>query len=146
MSEQSRNVRFSKEYFARQRFRIAPEQSCHSPHHSAPSHRGLVPSRPQFNTHFRKTFVDVLGKAAAGVLLRRVTFHYTPKHASWLNMAEIEIGIMDRQCTGQRIATVELLQTEVESWQQQRNTAKRDIEWRFTRQDADRKLSKYYVP
>jgi hypothetical protein len=41
---------------------------------------------------------------------------------------------------------VELLQTEVESWQQQRNTAKRDIEWRFTRQDADRKLSKYYVP
>ena len=98
------------------------------------------------NTHFRKTFVDVLGKAAAGVLLRRVTFHYTPKHASWLNMAEIEIGIMDRQCTGQRIGTVELLQTEVESWQQQRNAAKRGIEWRFTRQDADRKLSKYYVP
>jgi DDE superfamily endonuclease len=98
------------------------------------------------NTHFRKTFVDVLGKAAAGVLLRRVTFHYTPKHASWLNMAEIEIGIMDRQCTGQRIATVELLQTEVESWQQQRNAAKRGIEWRFTRQDADRKLSKHYVP
>ena len=98
------------------------------------------------NTHFRKTFVDVLGKAAATVLLRRVTFHYTPKHASWLNMAEIEIGIMDRQCTGQRIGTVELLQTEVESWQQQRNAAKRGIEWRFTRQDADRKLSKYYVP
>jgi hypothetical protein len=98
------------------------------------------------NTHFRKTFVDVLGKAAATVLLRRVTFHYTPKHASWLNMAEIEIGIMDRQCTGQRIATVELLQTEVESWQQQRNAAKRGIEWTFTRQDADRKLKKYYVP
>jgi len=98
------------------------------------------------NTHFRKTFVDVLGKAAAGVLLRRVTFHYTPKHASWLNMAEIEIGIMDRQCTGQRIGTVELLQTEVESWQQQRNAAKRGIEWTFTRQDADRKLSKHYVP
>ena len=98
------------------------------------------------NTHFRKTFVDVLGKAAATVLLRRVTFHHTPKHASWLNMAEIEIGIMDRQCTGQRIATVELLQTEVESWQQQRNAAKRGIEWKFTRQDADRKLSKHYVP
>ena len=98
------------------------------------------------NTHFRKTFVDVLGKAAAGVLLRRVTFPYTPEHASWLNMAEVEIGIMDRQCTGQRIATVELLQTEVASWQQQRNAAKRGIEWRFTRQDADRKLSKHYVP
>jgi hypothetical protein len=49
VSEQSRNVRFPKEYLARQSFRIAPEQSCHSPHHSALSHRGLVPSRPQFN-------------------------------------------------------------------------------------------------
>src|ERR1035438_9156393 len=49
LSEQSRNVRLPKEYLARQRFRIAPEQSCHSPHHSALSHRGLVPSRPQFN-------------------------------------------------------------------------------------------------
>ena len=48
------------------------------------------------NTHFRKTFVDVLGEQAATELLRRVEFHYTPKHASWLNMAEIEIGIMDR--------------------------------------------------
>jgi hypothetical protein len=97
------------------------------------------------NTHFRKTFVDVLGKTGAAVLLRRVRFHYTPKHASWLNMAEIEIGIMDRQCTGQRIATAELLQTEVQSWQQHRNSARRGIEWTFTRQDADRKLSGYYV-
>lgn len=98
------------------------------------------------NTHFRKTFVDVLGKPAATILLRRVKFHYTPKHASWLNMAEIEIGIMDRQCTGQRIATAELLKTELQSWQQQRNAAKRGIEWKFTRQDADRKLSRHYVP
>lgn len=98
------------------------------------------------NTHFRKTFVDVLGSRAATVLLRRVKFHYTPKHASWLNMAEIEIGIMDRQCTGQRIATAELLQAEVQSWQQHRNAARRGIEWTFTRQDADRKLSRHYVP
>jgi hypothetical protein len=61
-------------------------------------------------------------------------------------MAEIEIGIMDRQCTGQRIATAELLQTEVQSWQQQRNAAKRGIEWTVTRQDADRKLRRHYVP
>ena len=98
------------------------------------------------NTHFRKSFVDVLGKAAATVLLRRVRFHYTPKHASWLNMAEIEIGIMDRQCTGQRIASAELLQAEVHCWQQQRNIEKRGIEWTFTRQHADRKLRRYYVP
>jgi len=50
------------------------------------------------NTHFKKCFDDVLGKRAAAKLLRRVQFHYTPKHASWLNMAEIEIGILSRQC------------------------------------------------
>jgi hypothetical protein len=97
------------------------------------------------NTHFRQTFVDVLGETAAAALLQRVQFHYTPKHASWLNMAEIEIGIMDRQCTGQRIATADLLQAEVAQWQQQRNTAGRGIEWKFTRQDADRKLCRHYV-
>ena len=61
-------------------------------------------------------------------------------------MAEIEIGIMDRQCTGQRIATVELLQRELAQWQEQRNAAGRGIEWKFTRQDADRKLGRHYVP
>ena len=57
------------------------------------------------NTHFRKCFDDVLGKRAAAKLLRRVQFHYTPKHASWLNMAEIEIGILSRQCLDRRIAS-----------------------------------------
>jgi len=54
------------------------------------------------NTHFRASFEEILGVAATAALLRRVELHYTPKHASWLNMAEIEIGIMDRQCTRQR--------------------------------------------
>jgi hypothetical protein len=53
----------------------------------------------------------------AALLLARVEFHYTPRHASWLNMAEIEIGIMDRQCTGQRIETTELVEAEVRHWQ-----------------------------
>jgi hypothetical protein len=97
------------------------------------------------NTHFRKAFVDVLGETAAATMLQRVQFHYTPKHASWLNMAEIEIGIMDRQCTGRRIGTEELLQTEVAQWKQQRNAAGRGIEWKFTRQDTDRKLCRHYV-
>jgi len=97
------------------------------------------------DTHFRQTFVDVLGETAAAATLQRVQFHYTPKHASWLNMAEIEIGIMDRQGTGQRIGTAELLQTEVAQWQQQRNAAERGIEWKFTRQDADRKMCRHYV-
>lgn len=97
------------------------------------------------NTHFRRCFDDVLGKSAAAKLLRRVQFHYTPKHASWLNMAEIEIGILSRQCLDRRIASRQLLQSEVDAWQQARNTDHRTIEWKFTRQDADRKMSRHYV-
>lgn len=97
------------------------------------------------NTHFRKSFDDVLGKRAAAKLLRRVQFHYTPKHASWLNMAEIEIGILSRQCLDRRIASRELLESEVDAWQDARNAQERTIEWRFTRQDADQKLGRHYV-
>jgi hypothetical protein len=97
------------------------------------------------NTHFRKSFDDVLGKRAAAKLLRRVQFHYTPKHASWLNMAEIEIGILSRQCLDRRIASRALLQSEVDAWQEARNAEERTIEWKFTRQDADRKLGRHYV-
>jgi len=97
------------------------------------------------NTHFRVCFEDVLGPAAAAALLEHVDFHYTPKHASWLNMAELEIGIMERQCTGRRLASTNLLISEVAAWQQQRNIEKHGIQWRFTRQDADRKLGRHYI-
>jgi hypothetical protein len=97
------------------------------------------------NTHFRKCFDDVLGSHAAAKLLRRVEFHYTPKHASWLNMAEIEIGILSRQCLDQRMANREFLASEVAAWQKARNEERRVIEWRFTRQDADLKLGPHYV-
>ena len=97
------------------------------------------------NTHFRRCFDDVLGERAATKLLRRVQFHYTPKHASWLNMAEIEIGVLSRQCLDRRIGSRQQLQSEVDAWQQARNTEQRTIEWNFTRQDADRKLGHHYV-
>jgi len=98
------------------------------------------------NTHFKKCFDDVLGERAAAKLLRRVEFHHTPKHASWLNMAEIEIGILSRQCLDRRVASQQLLRSEVDAWQQARNAQQRTIEWKFTRQDADRKLSRHNVP
>ncbi len=97
------------------------------------------------NTHFRKCFDDVLGTRAAAKLLRHVQFPYTPKHASWLNMAEIEIGILSRQCLDRRIVSRALLQSEVDAWQDARNAEQRTIEWNFTRQDADRKLGRHYV-
>lgn len=97
------------------------------------------------NTHFRKTFEEVLGKKAARQLLRRVVFHYTPKHASWLNMAEIEIGVLDRQCLNRRILSIDALSSEVDAWQARRNAERQGITWTFTRQDADRKMGRHYV-
>lgn len=97
------------------------------------------------NIHFRKCFDEVLGKKPAQALLRHVVFHYTPKHASWLNMAEIEIGILDRQCLDRRLPTRAILAAEVDAWQRQRNADRCGILWRFTRQDADKKMARHYV-
>jgi len=97
------------------------------------------------NTHFAKVFVDVLGQKRAQTLLRRIVFHYTPKHGSWLNMAEIEIGILDKQCLNRRIATEAELVAEVQAWQTRRNRQQKTIDWTFTRKDADKKLKKHYV-
>ena len=97
------------------------------------------------NTHFRKCFEEVLGTRKTRTLLRRVVFHYTPKHASWLNMAEIEIGILDRQCLDRHLPDRATITAEVAAWQARRNAEHRSIEWSFTRQDADRKMGLHYV-
>jgi hypothetical protein len=97
------------------------------------------------DTHFRRCFEDVLGVRAARQLLRRVVFHHTPKHASWLNIAEIEIAALTRQCLQRRVPDHNSLRAEVNAWQRRRNSQRRRIEWSFTRQDADRKLARHYV-
>jgi len=97
------------------------------------------------NIHFRKCFIDLLGVKAARKLLRRVVFHYTPTHASWLNMAEIEIAALGRQCLNRRIGDQSMIEREVNAWQRRRNAERRTIQWTFTRQDADRKLRRHYV-
>ena len=97
------------------------------------------------NTHFRKCFEEVLGIQEAQALLHRVEFHYTPKHASWLNMAEIEIGILERQCLDRRLPDQTTLIAEVDAWQTRRHAEHRCIDWAFTRQDADQKLARHYV-
>ena len=97
------------------------------------------------NTHFEKSLIETFGKKKATKLLKKIRFIHTPKHASWLNMAEIEINIMDRQCTGGRIESKEKLESEVLIWSKDRNEQKRTIQWKFTKQNADIKLSKHYV-
>jgi hypothetical protein len=97
------------------------------------------------NTHFEKSFYETFSKKEATRLLKRVQFVYTPKHASWLNMAEIEINMMDRECLDRNIKSRKLLERELQAWVNQNNIEKRKIKWSFTRTKADKKLSKYYV-
>ena len=97
------------------------------------------------NTHKTASLYEAFPPEEARAIARKLEFHYTPKHGSWLNMAEIEIGILDRQCTGRRIGDEALLRSEVLAWEQRRNETESRIEWKFTRQDADRKLAHHYV-
>lgn len=97
------------------------------------------------NTHNKESIVDAFGIKRAEKILRKVEFHYTPKHASWLNVAEIEIGVMDTECTDRRIPNKKSLSLEVKSWAARRNKQGKKINWRFTREDADKKLGKHYV-
>lgn len=97
------------------------------------------------NTHFKSSFYETFGEVEAERILSKVEFHYTPKHASWLNVAEIEINVMDAECTGRRIGDKETLDRQVTAWTKSRNQQEKKIDWRFTKQDADMKLSKYYV-
>lgn len=90
------------------------------------------------NTHFEKSFYKTFSETEADNILKGIEFHYTPKHASWLNMAEIEIGIMDRQCLGKRIADKKSLIKNISLWQKERNKQKAKINWKFTKQEARR--------
>ncbi len=98
------------------------------------------------NTHNEKSFYETFSKEEAERILSWIEFHYTPKHASWLNAAEIEINVMDIECTDRRIDRREKLGREVKAWTKRRNDRRKKINWRFTREKADKKLSKYYVP
>jgi transposase len=98
------------------------------------------------NTHKEKAFYEAFSKDEAEKILSKIEFHYTPTHASWLNAAEIEITVMDIECTGRRIGDLETLAREVTAWTKRRNEQKKKINWKFTREKANKKLSKHYVP
>lgn len=97
------------------------------------------------NTHFAKSFYETFSVQEADNILKRVKFIYTPKHASWLNMAEIEINLMDRECLDKNIARINEIKSELKVWCKENNLEKRKLYWSFTKYKADKKLSKYYV-
>ena len=96
------------------------------------------------NTHHPASLYEAFEPAEARRIAERLEVHYTPKHGSWLNMAEIEIGVMARQCLDRRIPEQNALRGEVAAWQQQRNRDAIRVDWRFTTADARIKLKSLY--
>ena len=93
------------------------------------------------NIHRRKSLTDLLGEEFGGEVWDRFTIHYTPMHGSWLNQAEIEIGMLSRQCLGiRRIPDLLTLRKEVRAWNRRTNRSRIKINWRFDRKAARRKL------
>ncbi len=96
------------------------------------------------NTHRASALYHAFEAAQAKALLERFEFVYTPKHGSWLNVAEIELSVMIRQCLNRRIDQLETLHEQVAAWQAARDRAKARVEWRFTTADARIKLKRLY--
>ncbi len=96
------------------------------------------------STHSAGALYQAFPAAQARRVLRRLEFHYVPKHASWLNMVEIEIGVLRGQCLDRRIATQEQLVSEIAAWEQQRNASGARIKWMFTTAKARAKMGRAY--
>jgi hypothetical protein len=96
------------------------------------------------NTHKLPSLYEAFEPAEARRLAERLEIHYTPKHGSWLNIAEIELGILSRQCLDRRIASIEEVKEEVRAWKRQRNNACGTVDWQFTTADARIKLKRLY--
>jgi hypothetical protein len=109
-----------------------------------PQAQKIVLVQDNLNTHSPASLYEAFAPAEAQRLAARFEFHYTPKHGSWLDMAEIELGILGRQCLAQRIDNVEALRREVKAWETARDAAATKVNWQFTTTDARIKLRRLY--
>jgi DDE superfamily endonuclease len=109
-----------------------------------PAAERLVLVLDNLNTHGAASLYEAFAPAEARRILERLEIHYTPKHGSWLDMAEIELSVLARQCLDRRIETREDLTREVAAWEAARNAAEVTIDWRFTTADARIKLKHLY--
>jgi hypothetical protein len=96
------------------------------------------------NTHGPASFYEAFPPAEAHALAQRFEFHHTPVHGSWLNIAEIELSVLSRQCLDRRLPSRDALAAEVAAWTIDRNAASRSIQWHFTTADARTKLKRLY--
>jgi hypothetical protein len=96
------------------------------------------------NTHTYLALVETFGKPEADRIWQRLCFHYTPTHGSWLNMAEIELSVLTKQCLSRRLSDEWTLNLELIAWENAANTSHRQIHWSFTVEDARHVFAQYY--
>ena len=109
-----------------------------------PDAKKIIVVMDNLNTHNGASLYKAFPPEEARRILDRIEFHYTPKHGSWLNMAEIELSVLSRQCLNRRIPDQETFKKEVSAWQEKRNSIAGSMNWRFTTEDARIKLKKLY--
>ncbi len=104
----------------------------------------IVLVQDNLNTHNASSFYENLSPSEAFALMKRFEFHYTPKKGSWLNMAELELSALARQCLSRRIPQIETLSSELESIVKERNELEIKVKWQFTIENAREKLNRHY--
>jgi hypothetical protein len=109
-----------------------------------PDARTVVLVMDNLNTHSTGSLYEAFEPAKAHALAQRLEIHHTPKHGSWLNIAEIELSALTRQCLDRRIGDIDVLNGEVAAWQDAVNTAQRQVNWHFTTSDARTRLRHLY--
>lgn len=96
------------------------------------------------NTHKTASFYEAFEPEEARRLIERLEIHHTPKHGSWLDIAEIELSVFTQQCLDRRISDIDMLRKEANAWYSERNTKQKSVDWQFTTQDARIKLKRLY--
>lgn len=104
----------------------------------------IVLVEDNLNTHHKETLKEVLGEPEGKRIARKIEWHYTPKHASWLDQAEIEIHSLEIQCLNRRIPDFHTMQSEVAAWVRKRNQDRCGINWQFTREKAKEKFKRAF--
>jgi hypothetical protein len=112
--------------------------------HDYPDARKVILICDNLNTHKMASLYETFDSQEARRLARRLEIHYTPKHGSWLNIAEIELSVFTRQCLKRRIPEIGLLRDEAKAWYKKRNLQQKGVNWQFTTPDARIKLRRLY--
>lgn len=109
-----------------------------------PAAQKIILVMDNLNTHKPASLYEAFPPEEARRIIKKLEIHYTPKHGSWLDIAEIELNVMTRQCLSRRIASIDALRSELSAWEDERNNGKSKVNWQFTTKDARIKLVSLY--